>query len=134
MLLYLTELYIAVVLIMGALSVVLSIYVLELYHRPDDHPIPEFVQTLTVLGMRINCYKTTCCCRRKVEPEEGEFNTLFLALNVWLFLFCVFKSFDIRRRFNLLVEVLVFIILSIHLLQFYRVLFRISVFNIVTSL
>ncbi|KAK3789922.1 hypothetical protein RRG08_004034 [Elysia crispata] len=63
------ELYIAIVLIMDALSVVLSICVLDIYHRPEDTPIPRFVRKLTVLGMRINGYQTSpLCCKRKVEP------------------------------------------------------------------
>lgn len=67
----LLELYIAVVLIAGALSVILSIYVLEIFHRADDEPIPGYVKTLTLLGMRINCYRTSaCCCKERVEPEE----------------------------------------------------------------
>ncbi|KAK3778283.1 hypothetical protein RRG08_050975 [Elysia crispata] len=66
----LLELYIAIVLIMGALSVVLSIFVLDIYHRPEQAPIPKFVRNLTLLGMRINCYKTSPYCgKEKVEPE-----------------------------------------------------------------
>ncbi|GFO30133.1 neuronal acetylcholine receptor subunit alpha-3 [Plakobranchus ocellatus] len=68
----LLELYIAVVLIMGALSVVLSIYVLEIYHRPDDILMSDFVRSLTLLGTRINCYDNSACClRKRVEPEEN---------------------------------------------------------------
>ncbi|RUS84305.1 hypothetical protein EGW08_007949 [Elysia chlorotica] len=57
------------VLSMDALSVVLSICVLDIYHRPEDTPIPNFVRKLTALGMRINGYKASpICCKRKVDP------------------------------------------------------------------
>ncbi|XP_059165692.1 neuronal acetylcholine receptor subunit alpha-3-like [Physella acuta] len=67
------ELYIAVVLIMGGLSVVFSIYVLELYHRPDDRPIPLYIRRLTLLGMRICCFENSCCSPR-VEPTAHPLN------------------------------------------------------------
>ncbi|KAH9498109.1 Acetylcholine receptor subunit alpha, partial [Bulinus truncatus] len=66
------ELYIAVVLIMGGLSVILSIYVLEIHHRPDDQPIPGYVRRLTMAGMRVCCYEG--CCRGKVSPKEQDVN------------------------------------------------------------
>nr|KAI8738997.1 neuronal acetylcholine receptor subunit alpha-6-like [Biomphalaria glabrata] len=62
------ELYIAVVLIMGGLSVILSIYVLELHHRPDDQPISSFTRRMTMFGMRLCCYEG--CCVKKVSPTE----------------------------------------------------------------
>ncbi|GFR92634.1 hypothetical protein ElyMa_004358000 [Elysia marginata] len=61
---------------MGALSVISSICVLEIYYRPDDDPIPKFVRNLTLLGMRINCYRTSSCCsKERVEPEEDYIDT-----------------------------------------------------------
>ncbi|CAL1532048.1 unnamed protein product [Lymnaea stagnalis] len=62
------ELYIAVVLIMGGLSVILSIFVLEIFFRPDDLPIPNYVRKLTFFGMRLCCYEG--CCARKVGPAD----------------------------------------------------------------
>ncbi|KAK0044105.1 neuronal acetylcholine receptor subunit alpha-6 [Biomphalaria pfeifferi] len=66
------ELYIAVVLIMGGLSVILSIYVLELHHRPDDQPISNFTRRMTMFGMRLCCYEG--CCVKKVSPTEYNSN------------------------------------------------------------
>uniref|UniRef100_A0A2C9M7J6 Neurotransmitter-gated ion-channel transmembrane domain-containing protein n=1 Tax=Biomphalaria glabrata TaxID=6526 RepID=A0A2C9M7J6_BIOGL len=53
---------------MGGLSVILSIYVLELHHRPDDQPISSFTRRMTMFGMRLCCYEG--CCVKKVSPTE----------------------------------------------------------------
>ncbi|KAK3775001.1 hypothetical protein RRG08_036295 [Elysia crispata] len=68
----LLELFIALVFIMGALAVVLSIYVVEVYYRQDSKPASGVALHVTRLYMRIaSSRRLNVCCSRRVEPEKG---------------------------------------------------------------
>ena len=62
-----TELYIAVILVLGGMSVVFSILNLNLHHRPHDITPPELVVRATRLGMTICCMKS--CWSRRIAPQ-----------------------------------------------------------------
>lgn len=69
--------YLTIILMISALSVIFTIVVLDIYFNHDDEePVPDWTQNLTrKFLVRITFWKghrPTCCCRDQVSPTDDE--------------------------------------------------------------
>ena len=78
------SLYLMIILALSALSVILTIFVLDVYFKSDDETVPDWLQSLTQgFLVRVTCWNDTCLSQSKVAPkcdkatdESNTFNIL----------------------------------------------------------
>ena len=58
--------YLTIILVLSALSVILTIFVLDVYFKPDDDNVPNWLQSLTRgFLVRVTCWNAKCCYQGK---------------------------------------------------------------------
>ena len=64
------SLYLMIILALSALSVILTIFVLDVYFKSDDATVPDWLQSLTHgFLVRVTCWNDTCLSQSKVAPK-----------------------------------------------------------------
>ena len=64
------SLYLMIILALSALSVILTIFVLDVYFKSDDKTVPDWLQSLTHgFLVRVTCWNDTCLSQSKVAPK-----------------------------------------------------------------
>ena len=66
--------YLSIILMTSALSVILTIIVLDVYfNADDDEEVPEWLQKFTrSFLVRMACWNVTCCKRKQVSPSDND--------------------------------------------------------------
>ena len=80
----LLSLYLTIILVLSALSVILTIFVLDVYSKPSDASVPDWLQSFTRgFLVRVTCWNVACTSKAKVAPkcvkasaESNNFNIL----------------------------------------------------------
>ena len=64
------SLYLTIILVLSALSVILTIFVLDVYFKSDDVTVPDWLQAFTRRFLvRVTCSNITCSSQGKVAPD-----------------------------------------------------------------
>ena len=65
------SMYCMLINVLSTLYVILTVVVLNMYHKPTEAPIPQFLSSFHILCRRSRCRACNC----KVEHKDGEVNT-----------------------------------------------------------
>ena len=67
------SLYLTSILVLSALSVILTIFVLDVYFKSDDVTVPNWLQAFTRRFLvRVTCSNITCSSQGKVAPDSDK--------------------------------------------------------------
>lgn len=59
---FISALYLIIVLAMGIMAVLMTIFVLRCHHSPEDKPIPNYLEKICKLAKKM--FGIGCCCKR----------------------------------------------------------------------
>ena len=67
------SIYLSIILVLSALSVVLTISMLDVYFKPEEDTVPNWLQSFThSFLVRVTCWNATCSSQGKVVPNSND--------------------------------------------------------------
>ena len=69
------SMYCILINVLSTLYVILTVFVLKVYHKPTEEPVPQFIHTFYMLCRRFR----GPICSRKVEQEDDDVHTISLS-------------------------------------------------------
>ena len=67
------SIYLSIILVLSALSVVLTIFMLDVYFKSEEDTVPDLLQSFThSFLVRVTCWNATCSSQGKVVPNPND--------------------------------------------------------------